>query len=44
MARDKRNRPLTDKGIKSFKPRDKEYLKDDTQSLYLIVVPNGSKL
>ncbi|MDI2112217.1 tyrosine-type recombinase/integrase [Commensalibacter nepenthis] len=44
MSREKRNRPLTDKDIKSFKPRDKEYLEGDTQSLYLIVKPNGSKL
>lgn len=34
---------LTDKSIKSFKPLDKQYKKSDSNGLYILVHPNGSK-
>ena len=36
-------KPLTDKEIKSSKPKEKEYKLSDGQSLYLIVKTNGTK-
>lgn len=36
--------PLTDKAIKAYKPKEKEYSKADGDGLYLRVKPNGSKL
>jgi integrase len=36
--------PLTDKAIKAYKPKDKEYSNADGDGLYLRVKPNGSKL
>lgn len=36
-------KPLTDKEIKSSKPKEKEYKLSDGQSLYLIVKINGTK-
>ncbi|KWR74866.1 tyrosine-type recombinase/integrase [Pseudomonas sp. PI1] len=36
--------PLTDSAIKVAKPKDKPYKLSDTQGLYLLINPNGSKL
>lgn len=36
--------PITDKAIKAYKPKDKEYSNADGDGLYLRVKPNGSKL
>ena len=36
-------KPLTDKEIKSSKPKEKEYKLSDGQSLYLVVKTNGTK-
>ncbi|WP_087018756.1 integrase domain-containing protein [Thaumasiovibrio subtropicus] len=35
--------PLTDKQIKHFKPKDKEYVKTDGDGLQLRILPNGTK-
>jgi integrase len=40
MATDK----LTDKGVQGFKPKKKSYKKSDGGGMYLLVMPNGSKL
>lgn len=37
-------KPLVDKAIQSYKPREKEYSNADGDGLYLRVKPNGSKL
>ncbi|QKG29227.1 tyrosine-type recombinase/integrase [Campylobacter sp. RM16187] len=37
------NAPLTDKLIKSLKPKEKEYKKSDGKNLYLFVTPIGRK-
>ncbi len=36
-------KPLTDKEIKTSKPKEKEYKLSDGQSLYLVVKTNGTK-
>lgn len=36
--------PLSDVACKGFKPREKPYKKGDTYGLYMLIMPNGSKL
>jgi integrase len=36
--------PLTDKAIKALKPKERPYKRGDGRGLFLLVLPNGSKL